>query len=96
MPVKEPPYDIGDKLTGKITFRDADDAVQDPATQVAKIYCPDKTVVEPFLTRASKGVYTFDYIVANGSGRYKVQGQGQGAIDIVSEPMHFDVRTPPS
>jgi hypothetical protein len=95
MPVKEPPYDIGDNITITLTFRDKNDVLKDPTIALAKIYCPDKTVISPTLTRLSLGVYSFDYLIANGSGRYKVWGQGTGGVlDITTEPTHFDVRTP--
>lgn len=96
MPIKSPPYDVGDRITLHADFYNREDVLADPTSVSAEINCPDGQIIEILdvdIDRVSQGKYEYEYLVANGYGYYYVTWRGTGSIAIVREKK-FPVRRP--
>jgi len=96
MPIKSPPYDIGDRVILQGDFYDEHDQLSSPTTVALEIKCPDGTTIIPpsgDITFIENGKYEYRYIVNNGYGYYYVTWRGTGVIAI-SRQKKFPVRVP--
>lgn len=93
------PYDIGDAIELKGTFKDADEAVADPTAVFFKMLEPDGTATsytygaDPELEKVSDGVFRVVWSAAK-AGKHRWRLWGTGAVE-QSESGTFEVAYDP-
>lgn len=84
-------YPFGQEVEITLTFKNALDALQDPASATLEILHPDKTTKDTKaltdFTHVSPGIYTYSF-VPDAVGRWRYWGQGVG-VETVAQKGDF-------
>lgn len=85
-------FDVGDKITIAVDFRDNASALTDPTTVTIIIERPDgtQTIAATAAAHSSTGHYSFDYAIT-AEGLFFIRWEGTGTLQAAVED-NFSVR----